>query len=1050
MNLQTSKNAIGGIALALLLMPCVSLSATKGRPKNNLGTVPIFPQGKWDCPLPKPASYSSSAPNRPNVVVLLADDLGWKDIGCYGGPVKTPTLDRLAAHGVRFTDFYAGAAVCGPSRAVLLTGRHHARAGIYGNVIFESFQKPHLLEREITLPEVLKRHGYATAHFGKWHLGMPTRDVKKPTPAQHGFDYWFGMNSGAHPSHKDPVNFLRNGKPVGKIEGYSCQIIVDEAISWLDEKRDPDTPFFLNLWFHEPHDPIAAPESIVSQYGDVNDPAAVYSATIDNTDRAISRLLDKLKEVDSLENTLVFYTSDNGSYRDDRNGSLRGRKASNFEGGIRVPGIFYWPGTVKDGHVEHEPAGVVDLLPTICGLLGIDKPEGVHLDGSDISPLLTSRGNEFVRHQPLYWHLPSANPSLAIRDGNYSMVAYRNYEFPRDRAAIAQVEKEIEKVLRKANSPELVPWVERTDYFYKVFKNKDAERLRIEFMRLNVFQESWIPVLKSGSYHRFQLFDLTADPTQKVDVSKQYPEVFARLKRQLLKVNASVMAEAPDWGPADETPAPSSPNPGTWKKPNRPNVVVLLADDLGWKDIGCYGGPVKTPTLDSLAARGVRFTDFHAGAAICSPSRATLMTGRQHLRTGIYGVLQDHLHNAHLLQREVTIGEVLQQTGYSTAHFGKWHIGMTSGKRKKPSPTEHGFDYWFGLSNGAHPSHKDPVNFLRNGQPVGPLKGYSCQLLVDDAIRWLDGKDKPDQPFFLNIWFNEPHHPLAAPDEIVSQYGDPKDEAATYSATIDNTDRAIGRLVAKLKDMGQLDNTLIVYSSDNGSYRADRNGGLRGNKGSNFEGGLRSPGIFFWPRGFRGGRVENTPSGSVDLLPTICGLAGIEKPPGVHLDGADLSPLLTERGQFQRTQPLFWLTPTSGHLGTLRDGRYTLVGYRGYDLPQDHATPDKLLRQMARLAGIDEGAENLRGRVANTTFTSPEFRRLRGEYVKLTTFQESWIPIIKSGGFSRFALYDLASDPTQMKDVSRQHPEVTARLKKKLLTLYKSVMADAPDWSAQQ
>jgi arylsulfatase A len=535
-----------------------------------------------------------------------------------------------------------------------------------------------------------------------------------------------------------------------------------------------------------------------------------------------------------------------------------------------------------------------------------------------------------------------------------------------------------------------------------------------------------------------------------VDVSKQYPEVFSRLKRQLLKVNASVMAEAPDWGSADEAPTPSSPNPGTSKKPNLPNVVVLLADDLGWKDIGCYGGPVKTPTLDKLAAEGVRFTDFHAGAAICSPSRATLLTGRQHLRTGIYGVLQDHLHNAHLLEREVTIAEVLQQTGYSTAHFGKWHIGMTSGKRRKPSPTEHGFDYWFGLANGAHPSHKDPINFLRNGQPVGPLKGYSCQLLVDDAIRWLDGKDKPDRPFFLNIWFNEPHHPLAAPDEIVSQYGDLKDEAAVYSATIDNTDRAIGRLVAKLKEMGQLDNTLIVYSSDNGSYRADRNGGLHGNKGSNYEGGLRSPGIFFWPRAIKGGRVEDAPSGSVDLLPTICGLAGIEKPPGVHLDGADLSPLLTEQGQFQRTQPLFWLTPTSGHLGTLRDGRYTLMGYRGYDLPEDHATQNKLLRQMARLAGIDEDAGNLRSRVANTTFTSPEFRRLRGEYVKLTTFQESWISIIKSGGFSHFALYDLEADPKQMKDVSRQHPEVTARLKKKLLTLYKSVMADAPDWSAQQ
>ncbi len=481
-------------------------------------------------------------------------------------------------------------------------------------------------------------------------------------------------------------------------------------------------------------------------------------------------------------------------------------------------------------------------------------------------------------------------------------------------------------------------------------------------------------------------------------------------------------------------------------KDKQPNVVILLADDLGSKDLGCYGGPVKTPVLDSLAARGVKFTDFHAGAAVCSPSRATLITGRQNLRTGIYGVLQDHWHNMHLLEREVTIAEVLQQAGYGTAHFGKWHIGMTSGKRKKPSIREHGFDYWFGLSNGAAPSHKDPVNFLRNGKRVGPMKGYSCQIVVSDAINWLEKKENPDQPFFMNIWFNEPHSKLAAPAEIVSIYGDHKDEGAIYSATVDNTDRAIGRLVAKLKAMGKLDNTLIIYSSDHGSYRTDRNGGLKGNKGSNFQGGLRSPGIFFWPDGFRGGRVENTPSGSVDLLPTICGLAGIDKPKGVHLDGADLSPLLIEKGTFNRSQPMIWLSPSSGHLATLRERNYTLMGYRGYKLPSDQARKNELLRQMAKMAGIDPSMPNLGSRVTNTTFTSPEYNRLKGEFVRLRTFQEAWIPTIKAGGFSRFALYDLSTDPLQKKDISKQRPEVTERLKKKLLALYKDVMADAPDW----
>ncbi len=495
-----------------------------------------------------------SAEQRPNVVVLLADDLGYKDLGCDGGPVKTPALDGLAATGVRFTDFYSGAAVCTPSRAVLLTGRQHIRTGLYGVLVFGD-SRMHFLEREVTVAEVLKSHGYATAHFGKWHLGLPNELQKsKPSPAEHGFDYWFGMDSGAHPSHKNPMNFLRNGARVGPMQGYSCQIVVDEAISWLDEERDPSAPFFLNLWFHEPHDVIAAPDEIVSQYGALDDPAAIYSGTIDNTDRAIARLLEKLKEIDAPENTLIIYSSDNGSYRADRVGDLRGVKASNYEGGIRVPGIISWPGTVAKGHVEREPAGLVDVLPTVCGLLGIDGPEGVHLDGSDLSPLLTNAGNAFTRHQPLFWLHPPSDPAIAIRDGNYSMVGYRDYGFPIDNEATAEVIRQIEAVLKEANSPELARWTARAeggtviDIVGNGFQNnKEAERLRMQFWRLNMFQESWIPAIKSGNYDRFELYDLTTDPGQQTDLSTQLPGVFTRLKKELLEIKASVMADGVDW-----------------------------------------------------------------------------------------------------------------------------------------------------------------------------------------------------------------------------------------------------------------------------------------------------------------------------------------------------------------------------------------------------------------------------------------------------------------------------------------------------------------------
>ena len=441
------------------------------------------------------AHAHANEPKRPNVVVLLADDLGFKDIGCYGGPVKTPALDALAASGTRFSDFYSGCAVCSPSRATLLTGRHHIRTGVY-SWISDGSQRSHLLEREVTLAELLKQNGYATAHVGKWHLGLPTAKFSKPTPAAHGFDHWFATWNNAEPSHRNPSNFIRKGKPVGEIEGYSCQIVVDEAVAWLDTHRPKEKPFFLNVWFHEPHAPIAAPDDIVSAYGDLKDKAAIYSGTIDNTDRAIVRLLAKLKQVAPPENTLIFYASDNGSYRKDRVGELRGQKGVNWEGGIRVPGIVSWPGVIPAGHVEKTPAGLVDVVPTICGLLGIQAPANVHLDGSDLSPLLNPKlDRAFTRHQPLFWHLQKSRPIVALRDGRWSLTADPDYALSTD----------------------------------------------------NLFREEWIPAIKAGGYTNWQLFDLEADPSQTQNLADAQPEVVNRLKSHLLKINASIMADGHDW-----------------------------------------------------------------------------------------------------------------------------------------------------------------------------------------------------------------------------------------------------------------------------------------------------------------------------------------------------------------------------------------------------------------------------------------------------------------------------------------------------------------------
>ena len=480
----------------------------------------------------------------------------------------------------------------------------------------------------------------------------------------------------------------------------------------------------------------------------------------------------------------------------------------------------------------------------------------------------------------------------------------------------------------------------------------------------------------------------------------------------------------------------------------RPNVVTLLVDDLGYRDIGCYGGPVKTTVLDKLAAEGVRFTDFHSGAPTCSPSRATFLTGRHHYRTGVYSVITERLHKMHLLKSETTIAELLKKKGYATAHFGKWHLGMPVQNRKNPTPDDHGFDYWFGLVNGPGPSHKNPTQFLRNGKRVGKMKGYSCQVVVNEALTWLDEKRDAEEPFFLNLWFNEPHAPIAAPDEIVSQYGKINDQAAIYSGTIDNTDRAIGRLVDKLEKLGELDNTIIVYASDNGSYRQERNGELRGRKGSQFEGGHRVPGIIYWKAGIPGGRVEDEPAGVVDLLPTLCGLIGIEKPTKIHLVGSDLAPLLTRSGKFERHQPLFWMT---GANMVLRMGDYTLFLSGTAKSPIDFKTANRLTEQIKQVLGNDlekvlDGMD-LRSRLFNGRLNHPEADRLRNQLRDLYYFNEAWIPELKESKISRVhQLYDLSKDLKQQNNIIKQHPELVARMKKKAEAIYASIMADAPEW----
>ena len=366
-------------------------------------------------------------PGRPNIVLVLADDLGYGDLACFGSrDVKTPNLDRLAAEGLRLTSCYAGHPNCSPSRTALMTGRTPTRVGVRNWIPHGSTM--HLRASEITIATLLRQAGYSTCHAGKWHLTGQFNEPTQPQPGDHGFDHWLSTQNNALPSHRHPDNFVRNGQPVGKIESYSSAIVVDEATTWLQKGRDKAKPFFLYVCFHEPHEPIATDEKYSRLYPH-DDPAySAHHGNITQMDDALGRLMKVLAEEGLADSTLVWFTSDNGpaitaQHPHGSAGPLRDKKGFVTEGGIRVPGIIRWPGHIWPGGTSDEPVCGVDFLPTVCELVNIKPPRDRTIDGTSIEPVLS--GGKVERNEPLYWHFNRAAGEfqVALRQGDWKILA---------------------------------------------------------------------------------------------------------------------------------------------------------------------------------------------------------------------------------------------------------------------------------------------------------------------------------------------------------------------------------------------------------------------------------------------------------------------------------------------------------------------------------------------------------------------------------------------------------------------------------------------------
>ena len=394
-----------------------------------------------------PQSVLADEPSRPNIIVIMADDLGYADVGCYGcQDIPTPNIDRLAAEGVRFTSGYVTGNMCGPSRAGFLTGRIQSTFGYYQNVS-EPFDPAQGLPPLETVASLLKKRGYVTGGVGKWHMGT----ANEQHPNAMGFDDWFGFLGGGlmyfpldHPSYqgrftpiKRPLHHkylqhtmpvIHNSTPV-KWKQYLTRELTDAGVRFVE--KNEDQPFFLFMSYNAPHLDLEAPAETIAKFpinkmtaipGVKPESRSIYGAMVDEMDQGIGKLLARVDSLGLSENTVVWFLSDHGGMkRTSDNRPLRGSKGNSYEGGLRVPMIVKWPGKATPGKVLKAPVTSIDIVATSLAMAS-DDPLETTLDGKDIRDYITGQSKKDP-HEVLFWNTGSyKSPIGVMRKGDYKLI----------------------------------------------------------------------------------------------------------------------------------------------------------------------------------------------------------------------------------------------------------------------------------------------------------------------------------------------------------------------------------------------------------------------------------------------------------------------------------------------------------------------------------------------------------------------------------------------------------------------------------------------------
>lgn len=1014
---------------------------------------------------------SANAQQRPNFVLLLSDDQDWTGLSVQMHPdlpnsksdfYRTPNLEKFAGEGMRFSAAYSPAPVCSPTRISLQTGMSPAKLGWTkaappesGHPLIEGANRRAIRADEVTIAEVLGRAGYATAHYGKWHLAGGG-------PEAHGY-----LESDGDTSNGDADPFV-DPNPVD-IFGMG-----ERAATFMEKQQAAGRPFFIQMSYHALHRPENALKS-TREFYDNQPPGAMHrdparAAITTDLDTGVGSLLQRIDELGLRDNTYVVYMSDNGA-GGGKGGGIRpitAGKGGVWEGGIRVPFIVRGPG-IQPNSWCHERIVGYDLFPTFCHLARLDEQLPPGLEGGDISHLWTGSSAPVKRaREELVFHFPhyqGDRPHSAIIDGHFKAMHFYEtgetmlFDLSKDlgettdltaqrpekakelAGKLAVYLKEVGAEMPKpnpdydpTNEPPMkkgkeerkggvkgkgkgkrrdasaggppvepagvtarseaprTPWIlvhaleldrnqdgvieyeaELIDEIARVFAGYDRDANgRVD--REEAEAKSGMPRSALGGFVKEHAAEL--DRNQDGGISREEMiETFGRfferqdgnadkrLTPDEYKVEGAVVARFP------ERMQPNAADPS-----GPLNVVLFLIDDLGWNGMGFSGSSfIETPRTDSMAERGMVFTEAYASAPNCAPTRACLMSGQYVPRHGVYTVVDDRhapgsAHHkvlaaesrAELATETVTVAEALKQGGYATAMFGMWNLGR--GSQGPTTPLGQGFDVF---------QQPRDLGFEKD-RYFNEEGDYLTDAFTTQGIEWM--RENRDGPFFLYLAYHGVHSPFEPKPDLLAKYeakarlahGGNHDPA--YAATVEVVDQNVGRVVDALDELNLSEKTLVIFHSDNGGTRQYVRP-LQGGKGTLYEGGLRVP-TAIWGAGVQQGRSD-VPMLSMDLYPTILDYAGLAVPEGHLLDGESLRAILQGKGELKR-KALFWHFPSyiggGGPSSAMREGDFKLIEFfesqslELYNLVEDpggtmnlaKSMPDKAQAMYAHLRGWQE------------------------------------------------------------------------------------------------